>query len=174
MPHPDPETWPVRIGRRLSLRRRLADGGQGDLVGFLVAVDAAGLTVRDRRGRDHAVPRSDVLALRAVGVARGRDPLRTPRAELDRLAAAAGASGRAFVVRLCDLLDARDPEQPGAWADPPPEPLHLDREWATIAEPTDLFAAAWWAAYHDARSLQVRTGSAEVAAELVSLRFGER
>nr|WP_300143916.1 hypothetical protein [Propionicimonas sp.] len=166
MPRRRPEPRHVGVGRRVSLRRILADGGQGDLVGFVAAVAADGLTVRDRRGADHVVAWPDVLALRPVGVARGRDPLRAPRAELDRLAASAGVSGRVFVARLCDLLDVQPPPVLGDWDDPPPCLAALDGEWVTTGECADVLALAWWAAHHDARSIQVRTDDASAAEAL--------
>ena len=174
MPRGDPSSQTPAVGGRVSLRRRLADGGQGDLLGFVLATDAGRLLVRDRHGTVHAVARADVLALRTVGVARGRDPIRTPVADLDRLAAAAGVSGRAFVARLCDLLDGRAPAPPPAWPAPPPCPALLDGEWVTGAACPDLLALVWWASHHDARSIHVRTTDAEVLAALEQLGFHER
>lgn len=173
MPRRHSEPRHVGVGRRVSLRRVLADGGQGDLVGFVVAAAADGLTVRDRRGVDHVVAWPDLLALRPVGVARGRDPLRTPRAELDRLAASAGMSGRAFVARLCDLLDVQPPPTLGDWEEPPPCPAVLDGEWVTTGECADVLTVAWWAAHHDARSIQVRTDDASAAEALRRRGFHE-
>jgi hypothetical protein len=173
MPRRHPEPRHVGVGRRISLRRVLADGGQGDLVGFVVAVDGSGVTLRDRRGVEDLVAWPDVLALRPVGVARGRDPLRTPLDELDRLAASAGVSGRVFVARLSDLLDAQPPPTLGDWDDPPPCPAFLAGEWVTTGHGEHLLALAWWAAHHDARSIQVRTGDPAAAAALQGSGFHE-
>jgi hypothetical protein len=172
MPRQHPEHRHVEVGRRVSLRRVLPDGGQGDLVGFVVAVGDF-LVVRDRRGTDQVVAWPNILALRPVGVARGRDPLRTPLVELDRLAASAGVSGRVFVTRLSDLLDGRAPAALGAWDDPPPSPAALAGEWVTAAPGEDVLALAWWAAQHDARSMQLRTEDASAAEELQRCGFHE-
>lgn len=172
MPRRDSTSQPP-VGGRVSLRRSLGDGA-GDLLGFVLATDAERLVVRDRRGVVHEVAWSDVLARRAVGVARGRDPLRTPRAELDRMAAVAGVSGRAFVARLCDLLDGRDPVPPPEWTAPPPCAAHLAGEWVTAGPCPDLLGLAWWASHHDARSIQVRTSDAAVVTTLRQLGFHER
>ena len=161
-------------GRRVSLRRVRDDGEIGDIIGFLREASDDGLTIRDRHGQVHALAWDEVLAWRQVGVARGRDPRRTPRKELDALADAAGVSGRVFVARLSDLLDAA--EAP-ADADPgsrPPQPAVVDGEWVTTGTTQDLLALAWWASGHDARSIQVRTGSAAEATELLAAGFTER
>lgn len=173
MPRQRPEPRPVQIGRRVSLRRVRADGEQGDLLGFVLDSDGKRLRLRDRRGVPHDVPWSAVLAWRPVGVARGRDPLRTPLAELDRLAAEAGAVGRVLVARLSDLLDGRPPGSVRDWDDPPPCPARLDGEWVVTGECGDVLALAWWAAHHDARSIQVRTADAGAAEELERLGFRE-
>lgn len=162
-----------QAGLRVSLRRVRADGAQGDLVGFLARADADAVVLRDRRGRLHTVPWTRVLAWRGIGVARGRDPSRTPVAVLDRLAAAAGVEGRIFVARLCDLLDGRAPVPLGPPGGPPPEPAALDGEWVTTGAAGDLLAVAWWASHADARSIQVRTDDAGVASRLRALGFLE-
>ncbi len=170
----DPTSQTPAVGRRVSLRRELGGGGQTDLVGFVLDADRERLVVRDRRGVVHTIGWTDVLVLRPVGVARGRDPLRTPRDELDRLAAAAGVSGRVFVARLSDLLDPREPAAPPAWAAPPPSPAHVEGEWVTAGPCPDLPGLAWWASHHDARSLQVRTSDPGEIARLVEFGLRER
>lgn len=173
MPRRDPDQRSPATGGRVSLRRALPAGGQGDLVGFVVAAGAEELVVRDRHGIDHTVPWRDVAVLRPIGVARGRDPLRTPVAELDRLAAAAGATGRAFVARLSDLLDGAPPAPLAPWADPPPVPASLAGEWVTTATVDDVVELAWWASRHDARSIQVRAATGAAADRLAALGFTE-
>lgn len=160
-------------GRRVSLRRVREDGEHGDLIGFVLSADGTGLRLRDRHGLDHEVDWMQVLALRQVGVARGRDPLRTPRAELDRLAAAAGVSGRVLVARLSDLLNRRPPEPMGEPDAPPPTPARLDGEWVTTGSCADVIGLAWWGAHRDARSLQVRTTDGAAAEQLLRLGFAE-
>jgi hypothetical protein len=150
------------------------DGEIGDVIGFVLTSTEAGLVVRDRRGRVHELSWDTVVAWRRVGVARGRDPLRTPRAELDALALAAGVTGRTFVSRLSDLLDVSvAPPVPGIGA-PPPQPAVVAGEWVTTGATDHLLAVAWWAAHHDARSMQVRTGDPSDVALLLAAGFSER
>ncbi|MFT4110580.1 hypothetical protein [Propionicimonas sp.] len=158
----------------MSVRRVRPDGAPGDLVGFVLAGDAEGLRLRDRRGRNHQLAWSHVQVWRTVGVARGRDPVRTPLAELDRLAGSAGTGGRTFVARLSDLLDLLDPVPLQEWADPPPAPARLEGEWVSTVWSPELIAVLWWATHHDARSVQVRTGDDGIAARLLALGFHER
>ena len=161
-------------GRRVSLRRVRDDGEVGDIIGFVRDASDGGLTIRDRHGTVLALAWDQVLAWRQVGVARGRDPQRTPLEELDALAAAAGVSGRVFVARLSDLLDAAEPPvdvEPGTL---PPQPAVINGEWVTTGTTQDLLALAWWASYHDARSIQVRITSAAEAAGLLAASFTER
>jgi hypothetical protein len=165
---------PTEAGTRLSLRRVRDDGEQGDLVGFVLASDGDRVVLCDRRGAVVDVPWSSVLAWRPVGVARGRDPMRTPLADLDRLAEAALVAGRAFVTRLSDLLLDQPPAPLEDWAAPPPSPARLDGEWVTAGPAPDYLALGWWAAHHDARSLQIRTDDPDAAAELARLGFRER
>lgn len=167
MPAHPPDTAP-EPGERVSLRRVLPGGGQGDLVGFVLAVTPVELDLTDRRGFTHHVPWREVVALRRIDVARGRDPLRAPRDLLDELAARTGVAGRVFVIRLVDLLKDRRP--PGA-------PLPAGRcegEWITVPADADFVAAGWWGARKDARSMQVRTGDPLVIAQLLELGFAER
>ncbi len=146
-----------QAGRRVSVRRVRGDGEQGDLIGFVLSASASGLRLRDRRGLVHELAWQQVVAWRPVGVARGRDPLRTPLAELDALAAAAGVTGRVFVARTGDLVDHLAPPPPAEPGAPPPQPAALAGEWVTTGTADDLTGLAWWAAHNDARSLQVRT-----------------
>ena len=53
------------VGARVVVRRRLADGGLGDLLGELVRWDDE-VVVRDRSGVDHTVRRADVVAAKRV------------------------------------------------------------------------------------------------------------
>ena len=161
-------------GRRVSLRRVGKDGGIGDIVGFVRKATATGLTIADRRGLVHTLAWEQVLAWRQVGVARGRDPLRTPRPELDTLAREAGVQGRVFVARLSDLLDAAEVPADAEAATLPPEPAAISGEWVTTGGTGDLRAVAWWAAHHDARSIQVRTDEPEAVVQLLASGFTER
>lgn len=155
------------------MRRRLPEGALGDIVGWVLGVDDDGLTVADRRGREHRVAWTAVLALRTVGVALGRDPLRTPLDLLDALADRAGLSGRVFVARLSELLGGRRPPASvltggdilavdGGFA-------RCEGEWVTAPAGADLVAVAWWGARRDARSMQVRTDDPQAVARLLAL-----
>jgi hypothetical protein len=148
-------------GVRATLRRRFPDGFH-DLLGFVVEADEVALTVEDRHGERHLVRRADVVAGHRVGVARGRDPLRTPVAELAGMASRHGLSGTLVVGRLSDLLDDREPpvrvdEPAAAW---------LDGDWLVTAARPDLLDACWWAARRGARSLLVVAADAAGAAGL--------
>ena len=56
---------PADVGARVVVRRRLADGALGDLLGELRQWDDE-VVVRDRAGADHAVARTDVVAAKRV------------------------------------------------------------------------------------------------------------
>ncbi|WP_149202263.1 hypothetical protein [Actinotalea subterranea] len=71
----DPWTsWPV--GARVVVRRRLADGRYSDVLGDLLATDAAGVRVRTRAG-DVDVPGAEIAIGKLVPPA---PPRRPPRA----------------------------------------------------------------------------------------------
>ncbi len=161
-------------GRRVSLRRVRPDGEIGDIVGFVLTAKEAGLTIRDRRGHTHQLAWDQVLAWRQIGVARGRDPLRTPMEELDALAVAAAVEGRVFVARLCDLLDRAVAPRVCLPGTRPPQPAVISGEWVTTGTTRDLLAVAWWAAHHDARSIQVRTADPAEVDLLLGAGYTER
>lgn len=161
-------------GRRVSVRRLREDGEVGDIIGFVREATTDGITVRDRHGQVHTLAWDEVLAWRQVGVARGRDPLRTPLPELDELAAAAGVQGRVFVARLCDLLDTADAPADSELGTLPPQPAVVDGEWVTAGTAQDLLAVAWWAAHHDARSIQLRISDPADATILLAAGLTER
>lgn len=143
-------------GQRVTLRRR-EDDGFHDVIGFVTSIDTDLISVVDRRGEPHHWERSAIVAVRLLGPPLGRNPLRTSRAELERLAAAAGGGGRLFVVRLSTLLDGLVPP-----ADPPdPGSVHLAGEWACAQGWADLPGVGWWAIRHDARNLLVWTTRTE-------------
>jgi hypothetical protein len=80
-PGPDPHaswrTWAV--GQRVVVRRRLPAGEPQpytDLLGDLVAVDDAGVTVRTRRAGDVRVPGGEIALGKLVPPAPGRRPRR--------------------------------------------------------------------------------------------------
>ena len=59
------------VGARVMVRRRLPEGGYGDLLGELVQWDTE-VVVRDRTGALHTVPRTDVVAAKRVPPAPAR------------------------------------------------------------------------------------------------------
>lgn len=146
------------VGERVSLRL----GGR-ELIGFVTALSAGSLGVVDRRGTEHEVLRSDVIAARRVGVSLGRDPLAAPRTLLDGLAARAAVSGTPWVCRISTLLEGRTPPPSvppwGPWAECEGVRARFEGEWVTLpaASVAQCVAAAWWATRMGARSVQVRT-----------------
>lgn len=160
------------VGERVSLR---LDGRE--LIGFLTSLDADALGVVDRRGAGHSVRRSDVVAVRRVGVSLGRDPLATPRPLLDGLAARAGVSGTPWVCRLSALLADRTPPASvpswGEWAEFSGVRARFEGEWVTLpaASVEACVAAGWWATRMGARSVQVRTDDPAVSDALSAAGF---
>ena len=63
---------PNDIGARVVIRRRLADGGLGDLLGELLAWDADAVVVRDRHGVSHPIDPVDIVAGKQVPPAPAR------------------------------------------------------------------------------------------------------
>jgi hypothetical protein len=53
-------------GMRIVLRRRLREGGLGDLLGVLESWGDGVVRLRDRHGTVHAVPEADVVAAKRV------------------------------------------------------------------------------------------------------------
>lgn len=62
------------LGRRVTVRYRLAEGGFSDVVGILETCDDATFGVRDRNGTLRVVARSDVVAAKVVPAAPPRRP----------------------------------------------------------------------------------------------------
>lgn len=172
-----------RPGRRIAVRYDDATGAR-ELIGYVAGAEPDGLLVRDRGLALHRLAWSGLVSWRGVPqVPRGRNPLVADPVLLDRMAAdprldVPGAlptdSDVRAVARLCDLLGPDVPDQQ-------PEAYDCEGfaeardgsgvaravvvgEWATIllgtAGATPLAGLvvplARWAAYRDARSLQVR------------------
>ena len=57
---------PADVGSRVVVRRQLADGMLGDLLGELLQWDDTTVRVRDRHGQAHTVARADVVAAKRV------------------------------------------------------------------------------------------------------------
>lgn len=175
-PEPKPGGSPHRLaelrpGQRVSLRYRLPTGELTELVGLTLHSSGTELVVRDRNGQETQLPWDRVVAARRVGVPRGRDPRRTPVAELDRLAAVAGLTGQGYVARLSGLLGDREPPVPEPWDAAPPAPASLAGEWVSCGGLEESLALAWWASQHDARNIQVRTVDPAAAEQLLRLGF---
>ncbi|HWH30972.1 MAG TPA: ferrous iron transport protein A [Mycobacteriales bacterium] len=60
------DAGPGDTGVRVSLRRRLAEGGLGDLLGVVERWVDGEVRVRDRHGVVHVVDESDVVAAKRV------------------------------------------------------------------------------------------------------------
>ncbi len=166
----------LRAGERVTLQARV-DGADTEVIGFVVALDDRTLGVQDRHGTTHTVPRDAVRAGRRLGISRGRDPLKTPRALLDALAERAGAPGTPYLARISDLLDGLEPPTDGpAWgatASFDGREARFENEWVTLADASleAARAAAWWATRMGARSVQVRTDDPGLAAALLKAGF---
>ncbi len=170
-------TPPPRPGERVGVLFVDADGARTEVLGYLTAVSPAGLSVIDRHGVERTLTPEAVEVVRRVPVARGRRPDAAPRALLDALAERAGASGAAWVTRISDLLAGRTPPASvppwGATAAFGATSARHEGEWVTLpgGTPQDWVAAAWWATRMGARSVQVRTTDADVAAALAQAGF---
>lgn len=168
-------TPPVTIGERVSLR--VSGATAREALGFVTDVAPDAVALVDRHGVVTRFDRGTVSAARRVGVALGRDPARTPLAELDELARLAGAAGTPWVVRISALLAGRTPPAQvpphGEWADLDGVPARCAGEWVTLADAAVDAAvrAAWWATRSGARSVQVRTDDAGTAAQLAAAGF---
>lgn len=55
------------VGHRVTIRRRLDEGGSSDVLGILEHIDEAAVTVRDRSGQRHVIGRTDIVAARVIG-----------------------------------------------------------------------------------------------------------
>lgn len=163
----------LRMGERVSLL--LSTGGES--LGFVTETTPTTFTIVTPRGVERVIDRSEVVGGRRVGVALGRDPMKTPRDLLDALAARAAAPGEPWVCRISELLRGLTPptEVPawGEWASFGGHRARFEGEWVTMAEGThdDWVAAAWWATRMGARSVQVRTDDPSVAESLSRAGF---
>lgn len=53
-------------GRRVTIRRKLPDGGYSDVVGIAEHVDEASVTVRNHKGELIQIPRGEIAAARVI------------------------------------------------------------------------------------------------------------
>lgn len=140
---------------------------QGDLIGWISAHDAAGLTLVDRHARHHEVAAGDIVALRRIPlVSPGRNPDHGDRALLARMLT--DLLGRpvdpadVHVARITTLVT--DPaviaaaldvlEDPAATG--PRAQVLVAGEWSvvdTAAGDPRFPTLAAWAAVHNARNI---------------------
>jgi ribosome maturation factor RimP len=57
---------PEHIGRRVTVRRKLAEGGYSDVLGVCEQADATSVTVRNKEGEAIVIERSEIVAARVV------------------------------------------------------------------------------------------------------------
>ena len=60
------DVGPGDSGVRISLRRHLAEGGMGDLLGDLLSWQDGVVRLRDRHGTEHAVAEEAVVAAKRI------------------------------------------------------------------------------------------------------------
>jgi hypothetical protein len=60
------DVGPGDAGMRISLRRRLAEGGLGDVLGELLSWDGGLVRVVDRHGTEHVIAEEAVVAAKRV------------------------------------------------------------------------------------------------------------
>ncbi|MFV0406138.1 MAG: hypothetical protein ACK5LN_04870 [Propioniciclava sp.] len=169
---------PVRCGDRVSLRvEGTTPPGATEIMGFVLCLTASHVTLIDRQGEEHQLPRAALSAARRIPVARGRNPLAAPAALLDDLAARADAVGQAWVIRITELLAQQPPPAQvpawGATAAIRGTRVRIEGEWATLqdGDPDTWTAAGWWATRGNARSLQVRASTPAINQDLQARGF---
>jgi ribosome maturation factor RimP len=65
---------PEHQGHRVTVRRRLQEGGYSDVVGVLEHIDTSSVTVRTHRGDKVVIPQSEIAAARVIEA----PPLKNP------------------------------------------------------------------------------------------------
>jgi ribosome maturation factor RimP len=65
---------PEHLGHRVTVRRRLPEGGYSDVLGVCEQIDASTVTVRNNQGETIAIKRSEIVAARVVGSPARKDP----------------------------------------------------------------------------------------------------
>jgi hypothetical protein len=131
------------------------------VIGFVHGWDGAVLVVEDSAGVRHAIEAAAVVAVRRVGVARGRAPGNAPRGFLDELAERAGLLGEPRLERISTVLAGLTPpaEVPQVRGELVVGTVRarVEGEWLTTnADGDALVAMCWWATRQGARSVQVR------------------
>ena len=57
---------PEHVGRRITIRRTLPEGGSSDVVGVCEQIDADSVTVRNKKGEAVVIRRDQIVAARVV------------------------------------------------------------------------------------------------------------
>jgi ribosome maturation factor RimP len=65
---------PQHRGHRVTVRRKLAEGGYSDVIGVLEHIDISSVAVRTHKGEKVTIPRSEIAAARVVEA----PPLKNP------------------------------------------------------------------------------------------------
>ena len=68
------EIKPEHQGHRVTIRRRLPEGGYSDVVGVAEHVDLSSVTVRTHKGEKVTIGRSEIAAARVVQAPRLKNP----------------------------------------------------------------------------------------------------
>ncbi|MDO5499740.1 MAG: hypothetical protein Q4F67_08675 [Propionibacteriaceae bacterium] len=174
----------VRPGVRISLRI-VGPDGPTDRLGLILALSDDELTVEDRRGVRHTIPRDRVRLARLVPtVARGRNPRHAPPELLTALAhdpvLGPPAESPCWIARLCDLVDHLDDSEVTPLPGTPDTGTTAARnssrglvngEWAAfrLADGGDLEALAAWAARRNARNVVATSPLADARLEALGL-----
>ena len=164
-------------GTRVSLRR-LLQGAQSDLMGWVTTSTETDITLVDRWARSHTVARDSIIALRHIPlVPAGRNPAHGDGTMLARmlsdLTASAVPAEQVAVARLSEVVTAVGPGLdllPGTEDSAPAGPAFLTwgggrvvaaGEWAALTAPDDTVtqALAAWAVLHNARNLAIAATS---------------
>ena len=65
---------PQHVGHRVTVRRRLPEGGATDVIGICEHADISSITVRTHEGARITIGRSDIIAARVVEWVPSRNP----------------------------------------------------------------------------------------------------
>jgi hypothetical protein len=57
---------PEHRGHRVTVRRKLAEGGYSDVVGVCETIDASSVTVRNKHGEAITIARAEIVAARVI------------------------------------------------------------------------------------------------------------
>jgi len=60
------EIGPEHQGHRVTVRRKLRDGGYSDFIGIIEYIDISSIRVRNHKGEAITIPRSEIVAARVI------------------------------------------------------------------------------------------------------------